>query len=54
VVRDGRAQWEYVTKGLENSEWIEILDGVSAGDVVITSGQFTMAHDTPVRFTEPS
>jgi HlyD family secretion protein len=54
VVREGRAQWEYVEKGLENSEWIEILNGVSEGDVVITSGHFTMAHDTPVRFTEPS
>jgi RND family efflux transporter MFP subunit len=54
VVRNDRAQWEYIEKGLENAEWIEVLSGVAAGDVVITSGHFTMAHDTPVRFTEPS
>lgn len=54
VVRNGRAQWEYIEKGLENADWVEVLSGVAAGDVVITSGHFTMAHDTPVRFAEPS
>ena len=45
---------EYIEKGLENADWVEVLSGVAAGDVVITSGHFTMAHDTPVRFAEPS
>ena len=54
VVRGGRAQWEYIEKGLENADWIEVLSGVSEGDQVITSGHFTMAHDTPVMVPESS
>jgi len=54
VVRNGRAQWEYVQKGLENAEWIEILEGsVADGEVVITSGHFTLAHDAAVTVVEP-
>jgi len=54
VVRDGRAQWEYVTTGLENAEWIEILgDNIEEGDVVVTSGHFTLAHDTRVNVVQP-
>ncbi len=54
VVRDGRAQWEYVTTGLENEEWIEVLsDNLREGDIVVTSGHFTLAHDTPVNIVEP-
>ncbi len=53
VVRDGRAQWEYVTTGLESEEWIEILgDNLAEGDVVVTSGHFTLAHDTQVTVIE--
>ena len=33
---------------------VEVLDGVSEGDQVITSGHFTMAHDTPVTITGSS
>jgi HlyD family secretion protein len=54
VVRDGRAQWVYVTTGFENEQWIEILsDNVQEGDVVVTSGHFTLAHDVPVNVIEP-
>jgi HlyD family secretion protein len=54
VVRDGRAQWEYVTTGLENEEWIEVLsDNIEEGDVVVTSGHFTLAHDTRVTVAGP-
>ncbi len=55
VVRDGRAQWEYVTTGLENAEWIEVVsDNLLEGDMVVTSGHFTLAHDTRVTITEPA
>lgn len=54
VVRNGRAQWEYVTTGHENEQWIEILsDNLDEGDVVVTGGHFTLAHDTPVNIAEP-
>lgn len=54
VVRDGRAQWEYVTTGYENDDWIEIVsDNVKEGDIIVTSGHFTLAHDVPVNIIEP-
>jgi len=54
VVRDGRAQWEYITIGMENEDWIEVLsDNLAEGAVVVTSGHFTLAHDTPVNIIEP-
>ena len=53
VVRNGRAQWEYVELGLENEEWYEILSGVQEGDVIVTSGHFTLAHDTAVNVIDP-
>ncbi len=53
VVRNGRAQWEYVELGLENEEWYEVLSGVQEGDVVVTSGHFTLAHDTAVNVIDP-
>lgn len=49
VVRNGRAQWEYVTTGYENGQWFEILsDNIKEGDIIVTSGHFTLAHDVPV------
>ncbi len=55
VVRNGRAQWEYVTTGHENEQWIEILsDNIREGDIVVTSGHFTLAHDVPVNIAEPA
>jgi len=54
VVRDGRAQWEYVTVGFSNGEWVEILsDNIHEGDVIVTSGHFTLAHDVPVTIAQP-
>ena len=29
------------------------LRGVAAGELVVTDGNFTLAHDTPVTLTEP-
>ena len=53
VVQNRRAQWSYITPGLQNDEWIEVLDGVAEGDLIITSGHFTLAHDTPVNVIDP-
>lgn len=60
VVRDGVAEWEYVQLGETNGEETEILPdaaalrGVSAGELVVTDGNFTLAHGTPVVVTEPA
>lgn len=50
----GRAQWQYVTTGLENERYVEIVPGdetepLDPGRVVLTGGHATLAHDAPVR-----
>lgn len=57
IVKNGRAQWEYIRTGLENEEYIEIIPdseigilGVHEGDLVITDGHFSLAHDVKVRY----
>jgi len=53
IVRDGLAKWCYVETGLENEDYVEILSstfGLKPGEVVITSGHFTLVHDARVRF----
>ncbi len=46
------AKWNYVQTGLENEEFVEILNAnfpFQAGDLVITSGHYTLAHDAEVK-----
>jgi RND family efflux transporter MFP subunit len=46
------AKWDYVETGLENEEFVEILNSKMAlqpGEWVITSGHYTLAHDAEVR-----
>lgn len=49
VVEDELAKWHYVDVGLENEQYVEILEGVEPGDKVTISGHITLAHDTRVR-----
>ncbi|MDL2282435.1 efflux RND transporter periplasmic adaptor subunit [Parabacteroides sp. OttesenSCG-928-G06] len=45
----GKANWVYVTTGLENAGYYTIIDGlVNPGDIVITSGNINLAHEAPV------
>jgi len=54
VVEGDLAKWRYVQIGLENEDYAEILPGerpeetVKEGEMVITEGHFTLAHDTRV------
>jgi RND family efflux transporter MFP subunit len=58
VVENGLAKWRYVKIGLENEDLAEILPGerpeetVNEGDLVITEGHFTLAHDASVTIKE--
>jgi RND family efflux transporter MFP subunit len=57
VHEDGRAKWRYVTTGLQNEHYVEILehpetDDVLPGEVVLTAGHFTLTHDATVRLVE--
>lgn len=49
VVEGGLAKWRYIEVGLENEDYVEVLDGVKEGEVVIIEGHFTLAHDAKVR-----
>lgn len=54
VIEGDLAKWRYVQIGLENEEFAEILpaerpeETVKEGEMVITEGHFTLAHDTRV------
>lgn len=54
----GRAKWRYVSTGLENDRHVEIVPGeqtemVAPGEVVLTAGHTTLAHDARVRLGTP-
>lgn len=52
IVRDNKAKWCYVETGRENHDYVEILSSafdLKPGEPVITSGQYTLVHDAPVR-----
>ncbi|MGB9907076.1 MAG: efflux RND transporter periplasmic adaptor subunit [Candidatus Saccharicenans sp.] len=49
VVENGLAKWRYLQTGEENEQYVEVLEGVSEGEQVITEGHLTLAHDSPVR-----
>lgn len=45
---NGKALWNYVETGLENSTGYVITDGLKEGDRVIYEGNINLAHETPV------
>jgi HlyD family secretion protein len=56
VVKNGRAQWTYITPGRSNGVDTEVLPDsatgqipVNPGDQVIVEGHLTLTHDAPVR-----
>ncbi|HUQ81677.1 MAG TPA: efflux RND transporter periplasmic adaptor subunit [Gemmatimonadaceae bacterium] len=56
VVKNGRAQWTYITPGRSNGTDTEVLPDsatgqipVVPGDEVIVEGHLTLTHDAPVR-----
>jgi membrane fusion protein (multidrug efflux system) len=57
VLEDDRAKWRYVTTGLENDAFVEIVESaetemVEPGEVVLTGGHFTLTHDAKVRLVD--
>ena len=47
-VEDSLAKWVYVDIGEENDEFLEIKNGINAGDEIIIEGQYTLAHDAKI------
>lgn len=55
--RGGLAKWRYVTTGLANDTHVEIVENpetemVRPGEIVLTSGHYTLIHDARVRVVE--
>ena len=48
TVRDGKAMWNYVSTGLENSTSYVITEGLKEGDVLVVDGSVHLAHESPV------
>ncbi len=53
----GLAKWTYVTTGLENERFVEIVPGEGTtvpepGQLVLTDGHYTLIHDARVRIAE--
>jgi len=46
---DGRLRPQEVTIGAQNPEMVEVLSGLSPGDVVVTSGNFLVAAESRIR-----
>ncbi|MBD3336417.1 MAG: efflux RND transporter periplasmic adaptor subunit, partial [Candidatus Eisenbacteria bacterium] len=52
-VNEDRAQWLYVRTGLQNEDWVEILDVYSGGSLapgerVVVSDHLTLAHEAKI------
>ncbi len=58
VFEDGRAQWRYVTPGLENDTHVELLEGdedwVEPGEIVLVDGHHYLTHDAAVELIDDS
>lgn len=53
TLKDGKAQWNYVQTGLENSESYTLADdALKEGDTVIVTGNVNLAHEAPVKKIE--
>ena len=56
VVEDGRAKWRYVTVGMENDYYVELLEGdvewVAPGEIVLVDGHQMLPHDAAVELVD--
>jgi len=59
VVREGHAEWVYITPGRSNTRETEVLPDsgtglipLKPGDIVLTEGHLTLTHQAPVSLTE--
>ncbi|MGR8979867.1 MAG: efflux RND transporter periplasmic adaptor subunit [Gammaproteobacteria bacterium] len=46
---DGRLLPKKIKTGLRNDDFIEVLDGLTAGDVIVTSGNFLIASESKLK-----
>ena len=49
IRRGDKAEWRYVTTGVENDDSIEILQGLDIGDELIIEGHYTLSHNATIK-----
>ncbi len=49
TAKNGKAMWNYVQTGIENSTGLVITEGLQLGDSVIYDGNLNLAHETPIQ-----
>lgn len=49
IVRDGKAEERVIKTGVEAERWVEILEGLKIGDIVVIEGQEQLKTGTSVR-----
>lgn len=52
IIKNGKAEWNYVDTGMENEEYVEITRSdynLKPGDLVAVEGHFTLSHDARVQ-----
>ncbi|HEX6904640.1 MAG TPA: efflux RND transporter periplasmic adaptor subunit [Thermoanaerobaculia bacterium] len=47
-IENGRALWTWVKTGARSGDLVEIVEGLSEGDVIAIGGHFALAHEAPV------
>lgn len=52
VVRDGRAVWTPLRLGLESEDFVEVTEGLAAGDEVVTTGRTSLTDGMRVAVAE--
>lgn len=52
TLKKGKAVWNYVQTGIENSDGYIITEGLNVGDSVIYDGNLNLAHESPVQMVE--
>ena len=57
VVEDGRAKWRYVTPGMENAYYVELVENqetemVAPGEIVLIDGHQMLPHDAAVELVD--
>ncbi len=48
VVKNREARWQYIKAGMQTDEYLEVIEGIEAGDTVLTERLAELAHGMPV------
>jgi membrane fusion protein (multidrug efflux system) len=52
IYRDGTAKFEIVTTGIRDSSFVQIVEGLKAGDTIITTGLLAIRPDSKIKLSK--